>query len=128
MFCDSSEAELMALFVVLIVALVVGQTLWDWRDTKRGSAPPYWVGGLALAGLLAATLSGANSMGSVLYEHTVGELQAGSGAGMFWAEAAFLFCGLGVIVVALHKKSARTLLLVAGVLSFALWLGISLYA
>lgn len=116
----------MALFVVLIVALVVGQTLWDWRDTKRGSAPPYWVGGLALAGLLAATLSGANSMGSVLYQHTVGELQAG--AGMFWAEAAFLFCGLGVIVVAVRKKSARSLLLVAGVLSFALWLGISLYA
>ncbi|MGB7023978.1 MAG: hypothetical protein WBD73_09285 [Candidatus Acidiferrales bacterium] len=118
----------MALFVVLIVALVIGQTLWDWRDTKRGSAPPYWVGGLALAGLLAATISGANSMGSVLYQHTVGELQSGSGSGMFWGEAAFLLCGLGLIVVALRKKSARTLLLVAGVLSFALWLGISLYA
>lgn len=118
----------MALFVVLIVALVIGQTLWDWRDARRGPAPPYWIGGLAIAGLLAATLSGANSMGSVLYEHTVGELQAGSGAGMFWAEAAFLFCGLGVIVVAVRKKSARSLLLVAGVLSFALWLGISLYA
>ncbi len=118
----------MALFVVLIVALVIGQTFWDWRDTKRGPAPPYWVGGLALAGLLAATLSGANSMGSVLYEHTVGELQSGSGGGMFWAEAAFLLCGLGVIVAAVRKKSVRTLLLVASVLSFALWLGFSLYA
>lgn len=118
----------MAFFVVLAVALVIGQTLWDWRDAKRGSAPPYWVGGLALAGLLAATLSGANSMGSVLYQHTVGELQSGSGSGMFWAEAAFLLCGLGVIVAAVRKKSVRTLLLVAGVLSFALWLGISLYA
>lgn len=118
----------MALFVVLIVALVIGQTLWDWRDAKRGPTVPAWLGGLALAGLLVATLSGTNSMGSMLYQHTVGELQSGSGSGVFWAEAAFLLCGLGVIVVAVRKKSARTLLLVAGVLSFALWLGISLYA
>ena len=118
----------MAIFVVLIVALVIGQTFWDWRDVKRGPAPPYWIGGLALAGLLAATLSGTHSMGSVLYGHTVGELQAGSGAGMFWAEVLFLLCGLGVIVAAVRKKSVRTLLLVAGVLSFALWLRISLYA
>ena len=118
----------MALFVVMIVALVIGQTFWDWRDAKRGPAVPHWLGGLALVGFLAAILSGANSMGSVLYQHTVGELQTGSGLGTFWAEAAFLFCGLGVIVAAVRKKSVRTLLLVAGVLSFALWLGVTLYA
>jgi len=118
----------MALFVVLIVALVIGQTWWDWRDVKRGPAVPHWIGALALAGLLAASLSGATSMGSVLYQHTVGELQSGLGSSMFWAEFAFLLCGLGVIIAAVRKKSVRTLLLVAGVLSFALWLGISLYA
>ncbi|MHB8412487.1 MAG: hypothetical protein ACYDDI_11160 [Candidatus Acidiferrales bacterium] len=118
----------MALFVVLIVALVIGQTWWDWRDAKRGPAVPHWIGVLALAGLLAASLSGATSMGSVLYQHTVGELQSGLGSGMFWAEFAFLLCGLGVIIAAVLKKSVRTLLLVAGILSFALWLGISLYA
>ena len=118
----------MALFVVLIVALVIGQTWWDWRDAKRGPALPHWIGGLALAGLLAATLSGGTSMGSVLYQHTVGELQTGLGSGAFWAEAAFLLCGLGVIVAAVRKKSVRTLLLVAAVLSFAVWLGVTLYA
>ncbi|HEV2615650.1 MAG TPA: hypothetical protein VGU63_03460 [Candidatus Acidoferrales bacterium] len=118
----------MALFVTLIVALVIGQTLWDWRDAKRGPSAPRWLGALALTSLLAATLFGTNSMGSVLYQRTVGELNTGLGAGSFWAEAVFLFCGLGVIVAAVRKKSVRSLLLVAGVLSFALWLGVTLYA
>lgn len=118
----------MALFVILIVALIIGQTWWDWRDVQREAALPHWVGGLALAGILAASLSGATSMGSLLYQHTVGELRTGFGSSMFWVEFIFLVCGLAVIVTALRKKSARTLLLVAGVLAFAFWLGLALYS
>ncbi|MFZ0212220.1 MAG: hypothetical protein WBE20_01455 [Candidatus Acidiferrales bacterium] len=118
----------MALFIVLIVALVVGQTWWDWREAQRKSALPQWIGGLALAGMVAAALTGVGSMSSVLYQHTLSELQGASASALFWPEAGFLICGLAVIVAAVRKKSIRALLLVAGVLVFALWLGVALYS
>lgn len=118
----------MALFTILVVALVVGLTWWDWRDIQRKSGFPQWVGSLALAGIVAACVTSFGSISSVLYAHTVGELQNGFGSPAFWPEAAFLLCGLGVIVAAVRKKSARSLLLLAGVLIFGLVLGIALYA
>lgn len=118
----------MALFTICIVALVVGLTWWDWRDVERESGLPQWVGGLALAGIVAASLTGFTSMGSILYAHTVSELQAGFGSASFWPEAAFLLCGLVLIVVSVRKKSMRSLFLLAGVLTFGLLLGFVLYA
>jgi len=118
----------MALFAIFIVALVVGFTWWDWRDVQRKSALPKWTGSLALAGTVAACVTGFTSMSSVLYVHTVGELRAGFGSAAFWPEAAFLLCGLSVVLLAVRKKSARTLLLLAAVLTFGIVLGITLYA
>lgn len=118
----------MALFTIFVVALVVGLTWWDWREIQRKSGFPQWVGSLALAGIVAACVTSFGSMSSVLYAHTLGELQSGFGSAAFWPEAAFLLCGLGVIVAAVRKKSARSLLLLAGVLIFGLVLGIALYA
>ena len=40
-----------ALFVLMVAALVVAQTWLDWRDTKKDWVVPEWVKGLALAGL-----------------------------------------------------------------------------
>ncbi|HEV2288411.1 MAG TPA: hypothetical protein VGR81_05595 [Candidatus Acidoferrales bacterium] len=118
----------MALFIVLIVGLVVGQTWWDWRETQRKSALPQWIGGLALAGMVAAVVTGLGSMGSVLYQHALSELQGPSSSAFFWPEAGFLVCGLAVVVIATRKKSVRTLLFVAAILALALWLGMTLYS
>ncbi len=118
----------MALFAIFIVALVVGLTWWDWRDIERESGLPQWIGGLALAGIAAASLTGFTSMGSILYAHTVSELQAGFGSPSFWPESMFLLCGLAVIIVSVRKKSVRTLLVLASVLTFGLLLGLALYA
>lgn len=118
----------MALFIVMIVALVVGLTWWDWREVQRRQALPDWATGAALAGMVGAALMGIASIGSVLYTHTVGELQTGLGSGMFLPQLVFLTIGLGVILLAVRKKSARTLLLLAGILMVALWLGFTLSA
>jgi hypothetical protein len=116
----------MALFAVFIVALVVGLTWWDWRDMERQSGLPQWIGGLALAGTLAATLTGFTSMGSILYARTVGELRAGFGSPSFWPQCVFLLCGLGVIILSVRKKSMRALFFLALVLTFGLVLGLAL--
>ena len=118
----------MALFTIFVVALVVGLTWCDWREIQRKSGLPQWVGSLALAGIVAACVTSFGSMSSVLYAHTVGELQNGFGSPAFWPEALFLLCGLGVIIAAVRKKSARSLLLLAAVLIFGVALGIALYA
>lgn len=118
----------MALFAVFIIALVVGFTWWDWREIERASALPKWIGSLALAGLLAASLTGFGSMGSVLYAHTVGELQAGFGSSTFWPQCIFLICGLGVIILSVRKKSMRSLFVLAGILTFGVLLGLALLA
>lgn len=118
----------MAFFIVLIVALVVGLTWWDWRDVQRQQALPDWATGAALAGMVGAALIGITSMGSVLYDHSASELQTSLGSGMFLPQLIFLTIGLGVILLAVRKKSARTLLLLAGILMVALWLGFTLSA
>ncbi|HEV2490831.1 MAG TPA: hypothetical protein VGT03_13580 [Candidatus Acidoferrales bacterium] len=118
----------MAFFIVLIVALVAGLTWWDWREVQRQEALPDWATGAALAGMIGAALIGITSMGSALYNHTVSELQTGLGSGMFLPQLIFLTIGLGVILLAVRKKSARTLLLLAGILMVALWLGFTFSA
>ena len=47
----------MALFAIFIVALVVGLAWWDWREIERESGLPKWIGSLALAGIVAASLT-----------------------------------------------------------------------
>ena len=118
----------MALFVLLIVALVVGLTWWDWREVQRREALPDWANGAALAGMVGAAFMGITSMGPALYARTVGELRTGLGFGTFLPQLVFLAIGLGVILLAVRKKSARTLLLLAGILIVALWLGFTLSA
>jgi hypothetical protein len=118
----------MALFIVLIVALVVGLTWWDWREVQRREALPDWAAGAALAGMVGAAFTGITSLGSILYLRTLGELQTGLGSGMFWPELAILVVSLCVILLAVRKKSVRALLLLAGILMVALWLGFSLFA
>ena len=118
----------MALFIVLIVALVVGFTWWDWREVQRREALPEWAAGAALAGMVGAAFMGITSMGSVFYTRTIGELQTGLGSSMLLPQLVFLAIGLGVIVLAVRKKSARTLFLLVGILMVALWLGFTLSA
>lgn len=117
-----------ALFIVVLVALVIGQTWWDWRDVRRQSKLPEWASGMALAAIVAAALAAATSFSSVVYQSTVGEFQRSFASGFFWPELGFLLCGMGLIVAAVSKKNARALLLLAAILTFTVWLGIALAA
>lgn len=118
----------MALLIVSIVALVGGLTWWDWREVQRREALPDWAAGAALAGMVGAALMAVEAIGSALYSGTVSELRMGLGSGMFLPQLFFLTIGLGVILLAVRKKSARMLLLLAGILMVALWLGFTLSA
>ncbi len=116
----------MALFILLIVGVVVGQTWLDWRDTQRQIVIPHWASGLALAGVVAASLTTATSMASFLVQDTLGGWVSGFGSSAFWPQLGFLLCSMGIIILAVRKKRVRVLLVLAGVLAAVFWLGMTL--
>jgi hypothetical protein len=116
----------MALFIIIIVAVVIVQTWLDWRDDDRRSALPAWASSFALSGVLVASLAAVTSLASIFYRDTVGQIAKGLNSPMFWPELGMLLCGLGVTVAAVRKKRVRVLLLLGGLLMAAFWLSLAL--
>jgi hypothetical protein len=114
-----------ALFVLLVVAIVVGQTWLDWRDTRNHPPIPDWAKGTAIASIAAVLLASAASYASVWIE---GGAQSSPvmGSKFFWPEVGILLCAMGVIVVAVRKKRLRWIFAVAGLALASFWLGVTL--
>jgi hypothetical protein len=116
----------MALFILIIVAIVIAQTWLDWRDAERRIPQPAWASGCALAGVLAASLTATTSLASIFYRRAVSDWTSGLASGLILPQIGFLLCALGIVIAAVRKKRLRTLLLLAGLLSAAFWLGLAL--
>ncbi len=114
----------MGLFVLLVVGIVVAQTWFDWRETRRGSSIPDWAKGMAMASLVAVSLAAAANYATLWIEGTD---QFGlAGSRLFWPEIGFLLSAMGVIIVAFRKKRLRWLFVLAGIVMAAFWAGMSL--
>jgi hypothetical protein len=117
-----------ALFVLIVVGLVVAQTWLDWRNTRKAWRAPDWAKGTALAGVIAVSLASATSFASAWIQDPVGQWGAGFVARLFWPELIFLLTTMGIIVYSVRKKRPRLMLLLAGVVVGAFWLGMALLA
>lgn len=117
----------MALFVILVVAIVVSATWLDWRDTRKGSLIPDWAKGTALAGVVAVSLTLAASYASAWIEGTE-HLSAGVDSALFWPDLGFLACTVGLIVASVRSKRFRWVFVSTGILVGAIWFGLTLYA
>ncbi len=119
----------MALFVLVLVGLVVGQTWLDWRETRKDWVIPEWAKGMALAGRRCHLAHGRYVVRLCVASGDAGQWTSGFGSRFFWAEPVFLFVVLGMIVVAARKKHLRWLLIVASVITAAaFWFGMSLFS
>lgn len=116
----------MALFVLLIVGVVVAQTWLDWRDARKDWVVPVWAKGLALAGVVAITLTEASSFASVWLRDGAGQWSAGIESPLFWPEVGFLLCTMGIIVASVRRKRIKIMLVLTGVLTAAFWLGMAI--
>ena len=116
----------MALFILVVAALVVAQTWLDWRDAKKDWVVPEWAKGLALAGAVAASLSAATAFASFWLEDPASAAASRFNSAMFWPELGFLLCAMGVIIVAVRKQRLRLMLLLTGILTAAFWIGMTL--
>lgn len=114
-----------ALLVLLIVGVVVGQTWVEWREQRRRLHMPEWASGLGMAALVATPLTATASFASMWYQDSLGLLGRGIGA-WFWFEMGFALCAMGIVVAATRRKRLRTLMVIAGVLTVALWIGLAL--
>jgi hypothetical protein len=47
----------MALFVIVVMGIIVTQTWLDWRHTQKVWMIPAWAKGVALAGVVAVSLT-----------------------------------------------------------------------
>ncbi|HTW21980.1 MAG TPA: hypothetical protein VMD78_00170 [Candidatus Baltobacteraceae bacterium] len=119
----------MALFVLILVGLVVGQTWLDWREARKDWVIPEWAKGMALAGVVAISLTALTSFASVWIQDSTGQWTDGFGSRFFWMELVFLFIVLGMIVLAARIKRFRWLLVVASIVTAAaFWFGMSLFS
>jgi len=115
-----------ALFVLILVGVVVGQTWLDWRDSLKKWRIPDWAKGTGLAGVVAASLTAITSFASVWIQDSGSQSASDSVSKLFWPELAFLVCMMGAIVVSVRKKRMRLMLLLVAMVFAAFWLGVML--
>jgi hypothetical protein len=115
-----------AVFVLILVGLVVALTWLDWRETRRDWVIPDWAKGMALGGVIAVSLAAATSFASIWLRDEAGQWPGAFDSRLFWPELLFLLCAMGAVVYAARKKRLRLVLLLAGVLVAAFWLGMTL--
>ncbi len=116
----------MALFVLLLVGVVVAQTWFDWRDTNKARVVPEWAKGMALGGLIAVPLAAAAAVFSIWIREDPAIAAGAFGSHISWPAIAFLVFAMTILVLAVRKKGLRFMLLLAGVVVAAFWLGLSL--
>ncbi|HEY6442598.1 MAG TPA: hypothetical protein VIY66_04590 [Candidatus Acidoferrales bacterium] len=116
----------MALFVLILVAIVVAQTWFDWGDTKRGWSVPDWGKGIALGGLIAVSLAASSSFASVWMGQEAGNWTGSVGSARFWLELGCCLAMLGIVVYGIRKKRLRLMIALGCVLITAMVLGMAL--
>jgi len=115
-----------ALFVLVLVGVVVAQTWFDWRDTKKARALPEWAKGMALGGLLSVPLAAGAAVFSIWLRQDSTQLADVFNSHAFWPELLVVIGAMGALAVAVRKKSLRFMLLLAGVVIAAFILGLTL--
>ncbi|HEY6903915.1 MAG TPA: hypothetical protein VI216_06380 [Candidatus Acidoferrales bacterium] len=116
----------MALLVLILVAIVVIQTWFDWGDAKKGWAVPDWGKGIALGGLIAVSLAASSAFASVWIGEEAGDWTGGFGSARFWLELIFSLAMLGILVYGIRKKRLRLMMLLGCALITAMVLGMVL--
>lgn len=115
----------MAVFALLVVGVVVAQTWMDWKDGRTRVRIPNWARGVGLASVLAISLTAASSFISYCYQESANQ-EGGSTNSWLWLEIGFLLCALGIIVASARSKRIRMLLILSGILTVILWIGLAL--
>jgi hypothetical protein len=115
-----------ALFVLIAVGIIAVQTWLDWRGSNTDWVMPDWAKGIALAAIIAVSLTAATSFTSVWLQNEASQESSVFGSAIFRMEFGFLLCVMGGIALAVRRKQMRPMALLGASLAIALWLGIAI--
>jgi len=113
----------LGLFVLIIIALVVAQTWHDWRKNSKDLALPEWAKGLALGGVLAVSIAGLASFASAWIQDPTSHLGGMLESREFWPQVGLVAISATVILLMARKRRLPWILLLAGMILAAFWVG-----
>lgn len=114
----------MALFVLIIVAIVVYQTWKDWSLLSKNWVIPDWVRGIALGGMLAISIAAVSSYATAWIEDPAARFGDNAiSSHMLWAQIGLVAISGTVILLMARKKRLPWMILLAGMVLAAFWVG-----
>jgi hypothetical protein len=116
----------LALVVLLIVSVVVGQTWHDWRKSSRDWVLPDWAKGVALGGVLAVSLAAASAFASAWLQDPGSEWGSAFESRVFWPQVGLVVFAVAVVFLMARKRSLPWMLLIGGLVLCAFWIGMAL--
>ncbi len=113
----------MGLFVLIIIAVVVAQTWHDWRKHNKDLVLPEWAKGLALGGVLAISIAGLASFASAWIQDPRSQLGGMLESHELWPQVGLVAISAAVILLMARKRRLPWMLLLAGMILAAFWVG-----
>ncbi|HXU49243.1 MAG TPA: hypothetical protein VN727_09350 [Candidatus Binatia bacterium] len=113
----------MGLFVLIIIAVVVAQTWHDWRKNSKDLVVPEWAKGLALGGVLAVSIAGLASFASAWMQDPMSQLGGILESHEIWPQIGLVGISATVILLMARKRRLPWMLLLAGMILAAFWVG-----
>ncbi|HTZ74086.1 MAG TPA: hypothetical protein VMB47_09205 [Candidatus Aquilonibacter sp.] len=116
----------MGLFVLIIVGVVVAQTWFDWRKNSEDWVLPEWVKGVALGGVFAITIAALTSYATSWIQDPTTQLGAMLESHEFWPEVGLVGISVTILILMTRKRRLPWMLLLAGMILAAFWVGMVL--
>jgi len=113
----------LGLFVLIIIAVVVAQTWHDWRKNSKDLVVPEWAKGLALGGVLAVSIAGLASFASAWMQDPMSQLGGILESHEIWPQIGLVAISATVILLMALKRRLPWMLLLAGMILAAFWVG-----
>jgi len=113
----------LGLFVLIIIAVVVAQTWHDWRKNSKDLVVPEWAKGLALGGVLAVSIAGLASFASAWMQDPMSQLGGILESHEIWPQIGLVAISATVILLMACKRRLPWMLLLAGMILAAFWVG-----
>ncbi len=104
----------MTLLLALIVGAIIGHTWLEWQAQKRQAKLPDWISGVALGGLVTASLTTLTLLLPVSPEEALLESATTLAPLGFWPRMGFYTSTLAVALLMLGKRRAHCGILIAG--------------
>jgi hypothetical protein len=113
----------LGLFVLIIVGVVVAQTWYDWRLSSKDLVLPEWAKGVALGSVLAVSMAAATSYAIGWMQDSAAQAADPAASHLLWPQLGLVAISGTVIFLMTRKRRLPWMLLLAGMILAAFWVG-----